>query len=158
MRRIIIFTILVFLFVDATGQWYKSQYNVESPDMLTNEQFAEAEKRSQDLAVTGGAVLLLGGASLVTGYLYNRNGLGEDPGFIEELLGAELMGKGLLVLGSGLSIVGLIAGTAGLIRSSSIRSAKSRFSEPGFTGITPVVLYCNNSAAPVPGISFRITF
>ena len=158
MKRILIGLLGFLMIVNSSGQWYKEEYGVDRIEMLSTEQFAEAEKSCLDLAGTGGAVFLLGGVSLVAGYLYHRNGLGEDPGFIEELLGPELMGTGLMALGCGLSVAGIITGTTGLVRLSTVRSAKNRFNVSGSVNMSPLIVYNKYSATTVHGISFKITF
>jgi hypothetical protein len=129
-KKIIISLSLFLIIIDLSGQWYKKKYNVESIEMLTTEQFTDAEQQSQNVALTGGALVLLGGGSALAGVLYLHRGLGEDPGFLEELIGAAGMGKIMLGLGSVFVATGAITGITGLIRMSSVRSVRNRYNPP----------------------------
>ena len=158
MRRVIISLTLILIVLNSSGQWYKKKYNVESIEMLSPEQFTDAEQQSQNVALAGGAMVLLGGGSMLAGILYLRNGLGEDPGFIEELIGAEGMGKITMSLGSLFVVAGTITGVTGLIRMSVVRSARIRYSTDNYFEIKPVVFLDTYYSSYTTGISFTINF
>jgi hypothetical protein len=157
MKRIIISLLGLLIIVNSSGQWYKQKYGVERIDMLNTEELNEAQNSCRDAALAGGGILLLGGASLLSGYLYLHNGLGEDPGFIEDLLGAEVMGKGLIGLGGAFVVTGAITGVVSLIRLSALRSSGNNYSVFMSANISSCLKYnpCSGSFIPSVGLSVR---
>ena len=158
MKRIIISFLGLLIVINSSGQWYKNKYGVDRIDMLNNEEYADAQNKCRDVALAGGAMLLLGAASFISGYLYLHNGLGEDPGFIEELIGAEAMGKGLIGLGGALTVAGVITGTVGLIRLSVIKSSGNNYSGFLSANISPCCIYNSYSGSFIPAVGLRVRF
>lgn len=144
--------------INSSGQWYKNKYGVDRIDMLNNEEYAAAQDYCRDVALAGGAMLLLGAGSFISGYLYLHNGLGEDPGFVEELIGAEAMGKGLIGLGGALTVAGVITGTVGLIRLSVLKSSGNNFSAFQSANISPCFIYNSYSGSFIPAVGLSIRF
>ncbi len=158
MKRVIISLLGLLIFFNSSGQWYKSKYGVDRIDMLSDEEYADAQNKCRDVALAGGVMLLLGAGSFISGYLYLHDGLGEDPGFIEELIGAEAMGKGLIGLGGALTIAGTITGVTGLIRLSVLRSLENNYSALLSANISPCFIYDHYSGSFVPAVGLRIRF
>ena len=158
MKRILIGLLGLMIVINSSGQWYKQKYGVDRIDMLNNEENAEAQNSCRDVALAGGAILLLGAGSFISGYMYLHNGLGEDPGFIEELIGAEAMGKGLIGLGGALAVAGVITGTVGLIRLSVLRSSGNNYSAFLSADINPCIKYNPYSGSFIPTVGLKIRF
>jgi len=158
MKKIILSLSLIIIFINSSGQWYKDRYGVERIDLLTPEQYTDALEHCNNTAVTGGVLALLGGGSLLAGFLYKNKGLGEDPSFLEELVGAEGMGNILLGLGSVLGVTGTITGITGLIRTSSVRSAQNRYSTGYSIEFKPSVFYTRSTASSATGITLIMIF
>lgn len=158
MKRIIVSLLGLLIVLNSSGQWYKNKYGVDRIDMLNPEELTEAQNSCRDVALAGGAMLLLGAGSLISGFLYLHDGLGEDPGVIEELIGAEAMGKGLIGLGGALTIAGTITGATGLIRLSVLRSLGNNYSALLSANISPCFFYNHYSGSLVPAVGLRIRF
>lgn len=158
MKRIIVSLLGLLIVLNSSGQWYKNKYGVDRIDMLNPEEFAEAQNNCRDVALAGGVTLLLGAASFISGYLYLHDGLGEDPGFIEELIGAEAMGKGLIGLGGALTIAGIVTGATGLIRLSVLRSFENNYSALLSANVSPCFIYNHYSGSLVPAVGLKFSF
>jgi hypothetical protein len=158
MRKLTISLLLMMVFINTSAQWYQKTYGVDRIDLLSDTQMDEAEVHAKTIATNGAITICIGGVSCLAGYLYISKGLGEDPTFIEELLGPKVIGRGLVILGIGTAATGAVIGMVGLIRKSSIQGARNRYNPEGNLNITPILFTNYKTGSVNPGISFTLNF
>jgi hypothetical protein len=151
--------ILLSKAIGSYGQWYYDKYFVHDINMLTQEQMDESlEKTKYNLLITG-SVAVAGGLLIWGGDYTLRHGLDEDATWVEELFGAEFMGKTYIALGASAAAGGTIATLLYFIRLEKIKSAiKNNYGPGGSLRISPVVIYYGNAPSAIVGVSVKYRF
>ncbi len=160
MKRIVILSALLSVILNSSfGQWYYDKYNVRDIDSLTLKQLDESlDKTKKDLA-TGGIITVVGGLIIGGGFLTLYTGLPEDPTFLEELLGSEVMGKAYIIGGAAVANAGFFMCVTDFGRLSQIKSVKKRnYPLEGSLKISPVSVFNGYSRSTGPGISVTVNF
>jgi hypothetical protein len=158
MKKMLFSLLLMMVFVTTSAQWYQKTYGVNRIDLLTDTQMKEAEDNAKKIAVNGAITIGVGAVSCLAGFLYIKEGLGEDPTFFEELLGPKIIGKGLIILGIGCAATGAVIGMVGLTRKSSIQAARNRYYPEGSLNIAPILISDYGNGKINPGVSIVLRF
>lgn len=157
MRKLLLSFLLAMVFITSSAQWYQKNYGVDRIDILTDAQMDEAEDKAKEIAGKGAITIGIGAVSCLAGFLYLKNGLGEEPTFVEELLGPRVIGRGLIILGIGAAATGSVIAMVGLTRKSSIQAARNRYYPEGCLNVTPILVSSERGSLS-PGISVVIRF
>jgi len=160
MKRItILFSLASLTFISTFGQWYYDSYGVTDINMLSLEQLDEALGNTKSDIGKAGAFTIAGGLIIGVGYYTLYQGLGEDPTFLEELLGSRVMGKTYIVCGAGLFVAGTIWSISDLGRIARIKSVRNRnYPLTGSLSISPVFIRNDYLRSASPGIAVIIDF
>ncbi len=160
MSRGILASIFIFFITEGLyGQWYNKKYFVNDINLLNQSQLTESLDETRGEILGSGGFALIGGALIWGGSSTIKNGLDEDASIIEELLGAEFIGRSLIVLGAGCIAGGTIGSLIFFTRHEKIRSVlKNNYGPPGSLGISPALIPCRNDQPPALGMSVWIKF
>jgi len=95
MKKLIIFFYLLLIFsCIISGQWYVKRYQVTDINQVTKEQLEESLQDSKRNLLYSGIVVGTGGVILIA-FLFLPSEPGEDPTFLEQLIGEEGMNNEL---------------------------------------------------------------
>lgn len=160
MKKIILGLILLIIAIaDSYGQWYSKQYGVTDLNFLTKEQMEASMHDASFGILAAGAAAGIGGLIIWAGKSTLKNGLGEDPTFIEDLLGSEFIGKASIILGAVTVTGGAIAGLAYFIRHETIRSAISRNYGPAASlSLSPSIITTGIKRSSALGLTVSVNF
>jgi hypothetical protein len=157
-KTAIVSFLLLVSFFNSYGQWYVKRYNVSDINFLSGKQLEESLEKSKDDLTTSCCIAGVGGIMMVV-FKYIHPGLGEDPTFIEELIGDEGMNKIGFYAGVGLLTGGTIASIVYLGRIGSIRSVINRnFSPPGSLHLSPAIILNTYTRSYRPGFTLTYNF
>jgi len=160
MNKLIIVTVILLLnTVRSNGQWYYDKYFVHDINMLTWEQMNEARDNTKNGMIVTGCIAAAGGLLIWGGDYTLRHGLDEDATWVEELFGAEFMGKTYIAIGVTAAAGGTIATLLYLGRFERIKSAiKNNYGPVGSLKITPAVIMYGNAPSATVGLSVKYRF
>lgn len=141
------------------GQWYYDKYFVHDINLLTWEQMNEARDNSRNNMLIGGFVAAAGGVLIWGGHYTLNHGLDEDATWVEELFGAEFMGKTYIALGACTAVAGTIASLVYLGRFERIKKAiKNNYAPAGSLNVSPAVILYGNVPSATVGLSVKLRF
>jgi hypothetical protein len=160
MNKVLIIAILLLTTsVRSYGQWYYDKYFVHDINMLTWEQMNEARDNSKNNMIIAGCVAVAGGLLIWGGDYTLKHGLDEDATWVEELFGAEFMGKTYIAIGAGTAVAGTIVTFVYLGRFERIKSAiKNNYGPVGSLKISPAVILYGNAPSATVGVSVTYRF
>lgn len=158
-KRILVVLFMFLITEGLSGQWYNKKYFVNDINLLTQAQLTDALEETKNNIYGSGAIALVGGALIWGGNSTIKNGLDEDATIIEELLGAEFIGRTLIVVGAACVGGGTIASVIFFGRHEKIRSVlKNNYGPIGSLRISPAVIRYGNDQAPALGMSVKVKF
>lgn len=160
MKKVILITVILLLnAVRSYGQWYYDKYFVHDINMLSWEQMNEARDNTKTSMIISGCVAAAGGLLIWGGDYTLKHGLDEDATWVEELFGAESMGKTYIAIGAGTAVAGTIVTFVYLGRFERIKSAiKNNYGPVGSLKISPAVIFYGNDPSATLGVSVKYRF
>jgi len=157
--------IMIFLaLISATGavaqdKWYYNKYEVNDLVELTPEQYNLALKDAKNLSWASLIVTGTGVGIYFIGRSTKKNGLDEDPTFMEELLGNEVVGYGTMGIGIVTVAGGIIGSLVGVARIGMIKkSGRNALAPDGYLSISPLLIIGKRNSLESAGIALHISF
>lgn len=159
MKRIVI--LLVILTITQTrslGQWYSKTYGVSDINFLNQVQLEESLKKSKENILVSGAIAA-GGEIIFLLFKYSGAGMGEDPSFLEQLIGDKGMNKLGMAFGLGMLAGGVVGTVVYIGRTGKIRSVlDSNFPGTGSLQISPEIFLNRYTRTSCPGVRLTYNF
>lgn len=141
----------------AQDKWYYNKYEVNDLVELTPEQYNLALKDAKNLTWASLIVTGTGVGIYFIGRSTKKNGLDENPTFMEELLGNEVVGYGTMGIGIVTVAGGIIGSLVGVTRIGMIKkSGRYALAPDAYLSITP--LMGQYSSMKSTGIALHFTF
>jgi hypothetical protein len=165
MKKIILFTTIILLSsLESNCQWYYKKYGVKDLNQLSQEQLTEAsmikkKQVSADIALIGmSPIFIVGGISLAN-YALNQLASGDKLTFFKfHWYGfLNIIGRGLVLAGSGIGICGLVFLPIHLSQRSEINKIiQSTKIKVGLMPYPADNVFTCSTISQVPGISITI--
>jgi hypothetical protein len=141
------------------GQWYFKEYGVSDINGLSKEQLETSLGDTRTALLAAGGITVIGGLLILAGNITLKHGLDEDATILEEILGAEFMGKTYLVLGTGSVAGGVVTGLVFFIRHERIKSVMNRnYGFEATLNISPSVITTGITRSSALGMTVTIEF
>jgi hypothetical protein len=146
MKKLIIASCLLLIsFINSNGQWYVKRYNVTNISLLSLEQLDESLGKSKKDLIFSGSVAGAGGLFMIIS-LYVHPGMGDDPSFVEQLLGDNGIDAIFLCVGAGMLAGGTIASINLLGRIRKIKLTMiNNYPSLGSLNISPAAILNNHT-------------
>ncbi len=157
-KLLFVLVALLVLGLNSSGQWYQKKYNVNDINQLTRDQLQESLANTKTALIFSSLIAGFGGVLFVV-CKYLKPGMGEDPGWLEQLIGDDGMNKIGMGLGIGLFAGGGIATMVHLERNSKIKAAlRSNYPPAAYLKISPLMVSVNKCQSLSPGVRFTFNF
>jgi hypothetical protein len=158
-KAVLVLALFALMAIDSEGQWYNKKYGVSDINGLTEEQLSTSFQESGNNLLIAAVVAGCGGLLIWAGKSTIKNGLDEDATAIEQLFGAEFMGKTYIVLGVGAIAGGTVTALVLFGRHERIRSVLHRNYGPAASlSISPSVITTGFMQSPAVGMTVRVNF
>jgi hypothetical protein len=160
MKKTILVSLLILVITQGSfGQWYNKKFLVNDINHLSQEQLNGSLDETKENIFGSFGIAAVGGILMWIGNYTLKNGIDEDASLIEQLLGAQFMGRTYIVLGVGGAAGGTVAGLVFFGRYEKIRSVlKNNYGPTGSITISPAVVFNGKNSNPAPGLSVKLNF
>lgn len=159
-KKMLLALLFILLLIQGSfGQWYNKKFLVNDINLLSQEQLNGSLDETKENLYACLGITALGGLLMWLGNSTLKNGIPEDASIIQQLLGAQFMGRTYIALGIGGAAGGTVSALVFFGRYEKIKSVlRNNYSPTGSINISPAVVFYGNNNSPAIGLSVKLKF